>query len=93
MRRRYDVTYLRRFRIYTHGNASEGHGIGFDEVGWLPLKQHDATFLFEVVSKRYETGRPIILSFESGFVPVHLSKTNSVLTRDPTERQTDWTPS
>ena len=33
-----------------------------DEVGYLPLEQHDATFLFEVVSKRYEKLKPIILT-------------------------------
>jgi DNA replication protein DnaC len=33
-----------------------------DEVGYLPLEQHDATFLFEVVSKRYERLKPIILT-------------------------------
>ena len=33
-----------------------------DEVGYLPLEQVDATFLFQVVSRRYEAGKPIILT-------------------------------
>lgn len=33
-----------------------------DEIGYLPLKQEDATFLFEVVSKRYEKLKSIILT-------------------------------
>lgn len=30
-----------------------------DEVGYLPLEQMDATFLFQVVSRRYEAGKPM----------------------------------
>ena len=33
-----------------------------DEVGYLPLEQHDATLIFETVSKRYEKLKPIILT-------------------------------
>jgi DNA replication protein DnaC len=33
-----------------------------DEIGYLPLEQADATFLFEVVSKRYEKLKPLILT-------------------------------
>jgi DNA replication protein DnaC len=33
-----------------------------DEVGYLPLERHDATFLFEAVSKRYEKQKSIILT-------------------------------
>lgn len=33
-----------------------------DEIGYLPLEQEDATFLFEVVSKRYEKLKSIILT-------------------------------
>lgn len=33
-----------------------------DEIGYLPLEQHDATFLFEAVSKRYENQKSIILT-------------------------------
>ncbi len=38
-----------------------------DEVGYLPIEQHDATFLFEVVSKRYDKGKPIILTSNKSY--------------------------
>jgi DNA replication protein DnaC len=38
-----------------------------DEIGYLPLEQQDATFLFEVVSKRYETQKSIILTSNKSF--------------------------
>ena len=33
-----------------------------DEVGYLPLEQHDAIFLFEVVAKRYEAQKASIIT-------------------------------
>jgi DNA replication protein DnaC len=38
-----------------------------DEVGYLPLEKADATFLFEIVSKRYETRRSIILTSNKSY--------------------------
>ena len=38
-----------------------------DEVGYLPLEQMDATFLFQVVSRRYEAGKPIILTSNKSY--------------------------
>lgn len=38
-----------------------------DEIGYLPLSQEDATFLFEVVNKRYQQGRSIILTSNKSF--------------------------
>ena len=38
-----------------------------DEVGYLPLEQVDATFLFQVVSRRYEAGKPIILTSNKSY--------------------------
>ena len=38
-----------------------------DEVGYLPLEQADAIFLFEVVSRRYEAGKPIILTSNKSY--------------------------
>ncbi len=38
-----------------------------DEVGYLPLEQPDATFLFEVVNKRYQAQKSIILTSNKGF--------------------------
>ena len=38
-----------------------------DEVGYLPLEQPDATFLFEVVNKRYQAQRSIILTSNKSF--------------------------
>jgi DNA replication protein DnaC len=38
-----------------------------DEVGYLPLEQPDATFLFEVVNKRYQNQKSIILTSNKGF--------------------------
>lgn len=38
-----------------------------DEIGYLPLEAQDATFLFEVVSKRYEKLKPIILTSNKTF--------------------------
>jgi DNA replication protein DnaC len=42
-----------------------------DEVGYLPLEQIDATFLFEVVSRRYEAGKPIILTSNKSYGSWH----------------------
>lgn len=38
-----------------------------DEVGFLPLEQADATFLFEVVNKRYQSAKPIIITSNKSF--------------------------
>lgn len=38
-----------------------------DEVGYLPLEQPDATFLFEVVNKRYQAQKSIILTSNKSF--------------------------
>jgi len=38
-----------------------------DEIGYLPLEQPDATFLFEVVNKRYQAQKSIILTSNKGF--------------------------
>lgn len=42
-----------------------------DEVGYLPLEQLDATFLFQVVSRRYEDGKPIILTSNKSYGSWH----------------------
>lgn len=42
-----------------------------DEVGYLPLEQVDATFLFQVVSRRYEAGKPIILTSNKSYGSWH----------------------
>lgn len=38
-----------------------------DEVGYLPLEQPDATFLFEVVNKRYQNQKSVILTSNKSF--------------------------
>ena len=38
-----------------------------DEVGYLPLEQPDATFLFEIVNKRYQGQKSIILTSNKSF--------------------------
>ncbi|MGH2782363.1 MAG: IS21-like element helper ATPase IstB [Thermoleophilaceae bacterium] len=38
-----------------------------DELGYLPLEPADATFLFEVVSKRYEAGKATIVTSNKSF--------------------------
>jgi len=38
-----------------------------DEIGYLPLEQPDATFLFEVVNKRYQAQKSIILTSNKSF--------------------------
>lgn len=38
-----------------------------DELGYLPLERHDATFLFEVVSKRYEAQKSIIVTSNKSY--------------------------
>ena len=38
-----------------------------DEVGYLPLEQPDATFLFEVVNKRYQAQKSIIITSNKSF--------------------------
>ena len=38
-----------------------------DEVGYLPLKSEDATFLFEAVSRRYEAQKSIILTSNKSY--------------------------
>jgi DNA replication protein DnaC len=42
-----------------------------DEVGYLPLERIDATFLFEVISRRYEGGKPIILTSNKSYGSWH----------------------
>ncbi|MBT6145903.1 MAG: ATP-binding protein [Gemmatimonadetes bacterium] len=42
-----------------------------DEVGYLPLEQMDATFLFQIVSRRYEAGKPIILTSNKSYGSWH----------------------
>jgi DNA replication protein DnaC len=38
-----------------------------DEIGYLPLESADASFLFEVVSTRYERRKPIILTSNESY--------------------------
>jgi DNA replication protein DnaC len=38
-----------------------------DEIGYMPLEGQDATFLFDVVSHRYEKGRSIILTSNKSY--------------------------
>jgi DNA replication protein DnaC len=38
-----------------------------DELGYLPLDQASANWIFQVVSRRYEKGAPIILTSNRGF--------------------------
>ncbi len=38
-----------------------------DEIGYLPLERDDATFLFEVINKRYQKGRPIIITSNKSY--------------------------
>ena len=38
-----------------------------DELGFLPLEAADATFLFEVVNKRYQASKPIIVTSNKSF--------------------------
>ena len=38
-----------------------------DEVGYLPLEQTDATFLFEIISRRYEAGKSVILTSNKSY--------------------------
>lgn len=38
-----------------------------DEIGYLPLEQPDATFLFEVVNKRYQAQKSMILTSNKSF--------------------------
>lgn len=38
-----------------------------DEIGYLPLGREDATFLFEIINKRYQQGRSIILTSNKSF--------------------------
>lgn len=33
-----------------------------DEIGYTPLERPEATFLFEIVAKRYDRGKPIIIT-------------------------------
>ena len=42
-----------------------------DEVGYLPPESIDATFLFEVVSRRYEAGKPIVLTSNKSYGSWH----------------------
>lgn len=42
-----------------------------DEVGYLPLESIDATFLFQVVSRRYEAGKSIILTSNKSYGSWH----------------------
>lgn len=38
-----------------------------DELGFLPLSQEDATFLFELVNKRYQAAKSIIITSNKSF--------------------------
>ena len=38
-----------------------------DEVGYLPLERPDATFLFEVINKRYQAEKSVILTSNKSF--------------------------
>jgi DNA replication protein DnaC len=38
-----------------------------DELGYLPMDQNSANWIFQVVSRRYEKGAPIILTSNRGF--------------------------
>ena len=38
-----------------------------DEVGYLPLERADATFLFEVINKRYQAEKSVILTSNKSF--------------------------
>ena len=38
-----------------------------DEIGYLPLERPDATFLFEVINKRYQAQKSIILTSNKSF--------------------------
>jgi DNA replication protein DnaC len=38
-----------------------------DELGYLPLDQASANWIFQVVSRRYEKGGPIVLTSNRGF--------------------------
>lgn len=38
-----------------------------DELGFLPLEPNDATFLFEVVNKRYQLGKPSVITSNKSF--------------------------
>jgi len=38
-----------------------------DEVGYLPLDQSSANWIFQVVSRRYEKSAPIVLTSNRGF--------------------------
>lgn len=38
-----------------------------DEVGYLPLERGDATFLFEVINKRYQAEKSVILTSNKSF--------------------------
>lgn len=38
-----------------------------DEMGYLPLERDDATFLFEVINKRYQKERPVIITSNKSY--------------------------
>jgi DNA replication protein DnaC len=38
-----------------------------DEIGYLPLEGADATFLFEVINKRYQAEKSVILTSNKSF--------------------------
>lgn len=61
-----------RDRLYVVGNTlARADLLVLDEVGYLPLEQIDATFLFQVVSRRYEAGKPIILTSNKSYGSWH----------------------
>ena len=61
-----------RDRLHFVGNTlARADLLVLDEVGYLPLEQVDATFLFEVVSRRYEAGKPIILTSNKSYGSWH----------------------
>ncbi len=57
-----------RNRLHIVGNTlTRPDLLLLDEVGYLPLDRADATFLFEVISRRYEAQKPIILTSNKSY--------------------------
>lgn len=55
-----DNTMISKLRIYTQPAL-----LIIDEIGYLPITKEGTNFLFQVVSKRYETGSVIVTSNKS----------------------------
>lgn len=55
-----DNTMMSKLRIYTQPEL-----LIIDEIGYLPITKEGTNFLFQVVSKRYETGSIIVTSNKS----------------------------